>query len=80
MVKIADYYNIDVGGKRAKETVKANLKVNLLKINVLKLRLSQQVSAFNSGSQYWLDIRTAEFLMLCMQLEKERDFAVAKMW
>ncbi len=35
LVKIADFYKVDVGDRRVKETVKANLKVNLFKMKVL---------------------------------------------
>ena len=35
LVKIAEFYNFDVGDKRAKETVKANLKANLVRMKVL---------------------------------------------
>lgn len=34
LVKIAGHYNVDVGDKRVKETVKTNLKFMLLKMNV----------------------------------------------
>ena len=37
LLKIAEYYQVDVGDKRLKERVKATLKSNLLEKKVLKL-------------------------------------------
>ncbi len=63
LVKIANFYSVDVGDKRAKETVKANLKVSLLKMKVLGTAEAAPFSTstedlsppFNSESQHWLD-------------------------
>ncbi len=87
MVKIADYYNVDVGDKRAKETVRANLKVHLLKVKVLGTAEAAQFSAGTEdlppplivgSSAGMTSEQQKQFLMLGMQLEKEKEVAVEK--
>jgi len=50
LVKIAAHYNVDVGDKRVKETVKANFKLTLFKMNVLSAGLAASVSAGTEGA------------------------------
>ena len=89
LVKIAEYYEVDVGDKRLKETVRANLKVNLTKMNVLG---TVEAAAASGGTE---DLsppvivgpgaagltfeQQKELLVLRMQLEREKEVAVEKM-
>ena len=45
LVKIAEFYSFDVGDKRSKETVKTNLKANLVKMKVLGTAEAAPLSA-----------------------------------
>ena len=86
LVKMAEYYMVDVGDKRIKETVRANLKVNLVKMNVLGTAetaegmgdLSPPVIAGPGAAG--LSFKQQELLVLHMQLDKEKEVAVQKMW
>jgi len=81
LVKIAAHYNVDVGDKRVKETVKANLKLTLFKINVLSAGEAASISAGAEGATPPLVVgldaglsffkQQKELLVLRMQLESE---------
>ncbi len=79
LVKIAEYYSIDVGDKRVKETVKANLKVKYLKMKVLGTAeaasfpagAEDSTSTFNNGSWCWFDFSTAEVVAYAVREERE---------
>jgi len=87
LVKIAAHYKVDVGDKRVKETVKANLKLKLSKMNVLSAGEAASVSAGNEGATQPLGVgldaglsfeQQKELLVLRMQLETEKEVAVER--
>ncbi|XP_036965434.1 uncharacterized protein LOC119025698 isoform X1 [Acanthopagrus latus] len=87
LVKIAGHYNVEVGDKRVKETVKANLKFKLLKMNVLDAGEAVSVSAGAEGAPPPLAARPGaglsferqkELLLLRMKLETEKEVAVER--
>lgn len=81
MVKIADFYKVDVGDKRVKETVKVNF--NLLKMKVLGAAEAVPVAAGTEGSPLMSASlsfeQQQELLLLPMKLETEKEVAVEKM-
>lgn len=86
LVKIAKHYEVDVGDKRVKETVKVNLKVGLFKMGVLGTAEAVSWSARTgglappSGGGPGLSFeQQKELLLLQMKLEIEREVAVEKM-
>ena len=85
LVKIAPHYN--VGDKRVKETVKANLKLMLFKMNVLSAGEAASVSAGTEGATPPLVVgldaglsfeQQKELLVLRMELETEKEVAVER--
>ena len=87
LVKIAAHYKVDVGDKRVKETVKANLKLKLSKMNVLSAGEAASVSAGNESATPPLVVgldaglsfeQQKELLVLRMQLETEKEVAVER--
>lgn len=88
LVKIAEYYEVDVGDKRVKETVRANLKVNLMKMNVLGTVEAAAASGgtedlsppviVSPGAAGLTFEQQKELLVLRMQLEREKEVAVEK--
>lgn len=82
LVKIAGHYNIDLGNERVKNTVRANLKFKLLKINVFSVGEAMSVSAGTEGTPPSLVAgpgamlsfeQHKELLMLRTKLENERS-------
>lgn len=80
LAKIADYYELDVGDKRIKETLKANLKINLFKMKVLGSEEATAASEVDGGQFPPVQCPGAslsfeqqkELLRLHMKLETER--------
>ena len=88
LVKIAEFYSFDVGDKRSKETVKTNLKANLVKMKVLVTAEAAPLFACTedapspviAGPGAGLTFeQQKELLLLRMQLEKDKEVAVEKM-
>ena len=88
LVKIAEFYSFDVGDKRVKDAMKANLKANLVRMKVLGTAEAAPLSARTddapspaiAGPGAGLTFQQQqELLLLRMQLEKEKEVAVEKM-
>lgn len=85
LVKIADYYKLDVGDKRTKETVKANLKVHLFKMNVFSVKKAAASAVdegpcplvWDPGASLSFE-QQKELLQLCMKLETEKLLSLEK--
>lgn len=79
LVKIAGYYDVEVGDKKVKETVKANLKFKLLKMNVLHAGEAASVSAstedVSPGARLSFEQQKE---LLRMKLETEKEVAVER--
>ena len=82
LLKLVDHYKIDLGDRRVKETVRANLKLHLFKIRILstvKQMAAVSDESFSPIAGPGLSFeQQKELLALRMKLEMEKELSLEK--